>query len=411
VRILTVGNSPYNNTSSSVVHADLLKFLKDSEHDISAAVWHHVSSYYMFDENEQYWFEDGEERICELTILPAETSKVAVLYEHMKVFQPDVVISIGDYHEIDFIHAIKRMYPHLFKWLGILTVSSFPIKQTYKESLDYLDYVFCTSEGGLESLRSLTDVPCECQHFYPQREILGSGELSDCFNVVACLKNSQQSNLGIFLIVAAGIGENNSNIKFYVHTNVDDDGDYDLDYMKDGFPENLVFPDKFVSFYDGIPQKELMQKFAEADVFVDCSMTAATGLSAFEAMSQACIPLLSDTGAHIDLMNSISLSEHTSFYPYFKLEAIEFLGEREGILNIVSQTELYNKIIKAYKLWKESPLLCMKLKNNCQKRAKGLMSNKLVIEVEKMVRKVAAEGKLTLAVDSLKNKKDLAVVS
>lgn len=403
MRILTVGNSPYNNTSDSAVHSDLLKSLKNKGHNVSAAVWHHVSSYYMFDEDEKYWFEDGEEKICELIVLPAETSKVNVLYEHMKVFQPDVVVSIGDYHEIDFVYAVKRMYPQLFKWLGVLTISSFPIKQAYKEALDYLDYAFCTSEEGLKSFQNLTDVSCELQHFFPHREILGDTGISDTFNVVACLKNSQQSNLGMFLIVASGICKDHADIKFYIHTNVDDDGDYDLEYMRNkfDFPENLTFPDKFVSFYDGISQKELMRKFADADAFVDCSMTSATGLSAFEATLQGCIPLLSDTGAHIDLLKSVSLSEYTGLYPYYALSVVEFLGNKEGILNIVSQDELYRKIMKTYKLWKESPLYCVKLKTNCKKQAKGLMSDKLVKEIEKKAQDLVRQNKLVLAVDFL----------
>lgn len=413
MRILTVGNSPYNNTSDSAIHADLLKSLKNEGHDVSAAVWHHVSSYYMFDEDEKYWFEDGEEKICELIVLPAEPSKVNVLYEHMKVFQPDAVISIGDYHEIDFVYAVKRLYPQLFKWLGVLTISSLPIKQTHKEALDYLDYAFCTSRRGLESFQSLTDVSCELQHFFPNREILEDTGVSGTFNVVACLKNSQQSNLGTFLIVASGICKGHSDIKFYVHTNVDDDGDYDLEYMKShlGFPDNLVFPDKFVSFYDGIPQKELMQKFADADVFVDCSMTSATGLSAFEAMLQGCIPLLSDTGAHVELLKFVQMDNHTGLYPYFALDSVEFLGDKEGILNIVSQNELYRKIMKTYKLWKENPLHCMKLKTNCKKQAKGLMTGNLVKEIEKKTQDLVCQNNLVLAVDFLENKKDLRIVS
>jgi len=402
MNILTIGNSPYNNTSDSCIHRLLLKYLKKQGHDISAASWHHVESYYMREDDGKFYFDEDEERICEIISLPPDTAKVTVLYDYMKTFAPDVVISIGDYHEVDFIFAIKRMYPQLFKWISVLTIGSLPIKKSFKEALDYIDYAFLTSRSAWRDFSSLTDVPCEYLPFRPETGIVKNPELDDCFRVASCAKNSQQSNFGMLMETVAKFCNTADDIKWYIHTNVDDEGDYDLDFLRDRLSSQVIFPEKFVSFYDGVSHNELLEKFANADVFVDCSLTSATALTTYEACLQGCVPLVTGIGSNIDLLADLLLLHE------FTLDSIEFMGEREGLLHIVDKDNIYRKLISLYGGWKKDKDIFLKLREKCQEKIKGLTTDRLVKLIEGKAVEIQKYKYLSLNVDFFGDKKDSA---
>ena len=289
------------------------------------------------------------------------------------------------------------MYPNLFKWVAILAIASTPIDDKFKESLEYLDYAFVTSKQGLESFKLISRVQCEYLPFYPtleiNQDINRTLEITDKFRIIACSKNSQQSNFAALIQSIGRFLADYSDATAYVHANVNDDGEYDLEQLMSRFdPEGLInFPQEFTTFYDGISHADLMEKFASADLFVDCSMTAAVGLSAFEAMSVGCVPILTDIGAFHDLIEKEG----------FSLKGIEFLGQKEGVLTIVSQHEVYKEIKGAYAMWKKDPEKFLYLKKKCAETIKGLKQNNFVNNIKVVIKNLQNNNYSTLAVDIL----------
>ena len=111
----------------------------------------------------------------------------------MKQIQPQVVISIGDYHENYLTFHIKQMYPQLFKWVSVLAVCSLPINEKYKDSFDFADYVVLTNKESCNNFLQL----CHQKEFSylpfgPDEAIYSEvyNKKLDVFRVVSSLINS-----------------------------------------------------------------------------------------------------------------------------------------------------------------------------------------------------------------------------
>ena len=337
MRILTVGNSPFNNTANSRINAHLLKNLQKNGHVVAGSVWDHVVEYYMPEDGKLYFDSDGP--VCELFILENGEQKVGCFYEHMKKFAPDIVLSIGDCSDISFIYAIKRMYPNLFKWTTVLTPHSLPINPRYKDALDYLDYAFITSVSGYYRFSEFCNVEAK---YTPFRPVIKSPEIDfkNNFHIVASAKNSEQSNMGNLIAAVGKFVSWHLDSSAYIHTNVSDNGDYDLQLLKekhDWRQDSIYLPDEFVSFYDGIRHSLLIDRMAEGDIFVDCSMTSATGLSMFEAASSGCLLVAPSRGAAGDLLSNLD-----SDMSYI-LKGVDFIAQQEGSYHIISQNDIYRQ--------------------------------------------------------------------
>ena len=115
MRILTISASPYLLSKLGRINSCLLKHFKNAGNEVSAACWYYDKSYFLADDDGKFYF-DLEDRVCQIHPIDYDVTKsVKQVYEIIKNFQPDVVLSIGDYFETDFIHAIKSIYPRLFK--------------------------------------------------------------------------------------------------------------------------------------------------------------------------------------------------------------------------------------------------------------------------------------------------------
>ena len=334
----------------------------------------------MPDEDKKHYFDPDNKRICELFPLDGVESKVGFLYEQMKAFSPNVVISIGDYYEMSFIYEIKRAYPSLFRWIGIITPRSLPFQPSYKEQIDYLDYAFLTSKDGLSAFTKFCNVPCSYQPFWslgPETNFQ-IPETNNSLQIIACSKNSQQTNIGVLVSCLGQFLDQYEDVEAYIHTNINDEGDYNLENLlsRHDPKHRIAFPSEFVTFYDGVSNHVLFDKFSKSDVFIDCSLTSATALSAFEAVSAGCLPILVNRGASADLLQQLPESVP------FSLSPIEFLGEREGLLYMVSQGDLYTKLEQVYRIWKRWPERLQELKLKYVSLAKGLALNNFVDNVK-----------------------------
>lgn len=139
------------------------------------------------------------------------------------------------------------------------------------------------------------------------------------------------------------------NITGYLHTNINDPGDYDIHNLLKRYDENncIELPNKCISVNEGLTDEELNIEYNKSNIIIDCSVRSATALNIMEAAATGCIPVISNTG---------SLKEFVSELPEefrYIVKGEKFIGEREEELQIVSMDDLVDKINNLYDLWFE----------------------------------------------------------
>ncbi len=347
MRILTISASPYVLTRLGRLHASIISFLVDAGHDVSSAVWHHNKSYYMPDESDKKcYFEKDGRNIAELFLINAEGNKSVVdAYEVIKKVKPDLVISIGDYYEVSFISPIKALSPTLFRWISILTTAGDSIEPSYRESLDYMDLILVSTQDGLSYVKKTTPTPASWCPVGFDGDAFFSSEQPDLFRVMANIKNSQSCNLPAFLIGSAQfMSRVHNEAEIYLHTNVDESGDYRLRDLIENCNVEVILPRNVVTIHYGISDEDLRQEYSKSTVIVDPSMKSATAMCLLEGMACGCTPLAARTCASKDVLSD--------WNDYF-IDSVSFVGERHQKLEVVDSGSLAEKLEQMYYCFKE----------------------------------------------------------
>jgi hypothetical protein len=165
MNILTISASPYLLVRNGKINADIIKSLVNSGHQVSSAVWHHDESYFMPCTEGIHEYEENGKSICRLYPFTPKTDEASpVVYELMKTVHPEIVITIGDHKDTNFVSAIKSMYPNLFKWIAIYTTDCVGISKINKDAFEYADHVVTTTKFGFEQISSFANINGE---FFP----------------------------------------------------------------------------------------------------------------------------------------------------------------------------------------------------------------------------------------------------
>jgi hypothetical protein len=159
MKILTIGCSPYLMVRNGKINSDVIKKLVSDGHEVSSAVWHHDEGYFMPSDEGIHSYEEDGKLICQLyPFYPKREDASPFIYELMKVVQPNIVITIGDHRDTNFLFSIKAMYPTLFKWIAIYTIDCQGIPVVNKDAFEYADYVITTNEFSLKEISSFANI-------------------------------------------------------------------------------------------------------------------------------------------------------------------------------------------------------------------------------------------------------------
>ena len=329
MKILTIGASPYLLVRNGKMNADIIKFLVNKKHHVSSAVWHHDESYFMPTASGVHNYEDQDKVICKLYPFTPKTDEASpVIYELMKSVQPEMIITIGDYKDTNFVSAIKSMYPNLFKWIAIYTTDCGGITSFHKDAFEYADYIITTSKFGLDMLKSFANIDGD---YIPYGPSLDFKDLHIQRNGVMCsARNSQSSNIAAFIL-----GTQNLNCNKYLHTNLYDPGDYNIESLVEKFSnKNFQFTTDYCSINEGITVNKMCEIYNKHQVFVDCSIKSATALSMLEAMQCGCVPVGPAYGRVGEIINE--MPEGMQFF----LQYNRFIGQNEEEFAIVSTGQM-----------------------------------------------------------------------
>lgn len=349
MNILTIGASPYLLVRNGRINSGILRRLKQQGHNVVSAVWHHDEGYFLADETGIHRYEYENKAICNLIPFVNQGDEASpVIYEIMKKTAPDIVITIGDYKETDFVYSIKAMLPNLFKWIAIIPIDCLWINSNHKERLEYADCIVTTSSFGYSDITSLCNVSVKYIPYGPPDNFLqffGDKYPNHTMKIINSSKNAQSSNLGAF-VKAVGqvkslLGLSEEKIEAYLHTNLYDIGDYDLKLLIKRYGADIKLPECYISVKDGPSDIEMAEIYRSHDFIVDCSVKSATALSVLESMLSGCIPVGMNVGRVGEIISELP-EEFRLFVPYET-----YVGKLEEEYAVISIDGLAETLIRA----------------------------------------------------------------
>jgi len=334
MKILTIGASPYLLVRNGKINSDVIKRLVSDGHEVSSAVWHHDEGYFMPSEEGVHSYESNGNHICHLYPFTPKTDEASpFIYELMKAVQPQIVITIGDHKDTNFIYAIKAMYPTLFKWIAIYTIDCNGIQPVNKDAFEYADQVITTSEFALKEISSFANIEGNFIPYGPNHQVFKHNPDSKRNLVLCSARNSGASNLPAFIMAT-------NRLNSYIHTNLYDPGDCNIDNMKQRYKnDKLEYTTDFCSVKDGIEENRLVEIYNKSAIIVDCSIKSATALSLLEGMACGCVPVGLSYGRVGEIISEMP-KEMRLTVPYNV-----FVGQNEEEFAIVSTMEL-SKILE-----------------------------------------------------------------
>lgn len=360
MKVLVIGLSPYLLTSRSKVAALVMRYLYVKNFSVAGAAWAHDTSYFIPNESGDLTYEfeiDGYgTHAIPLKAFNRGDREAVEVYEIMENLRPDLVITVGDYGDFAYMKAVKMFYNRPFKWLWLLMNYSYPINEDNRELISNADGVLCTSQFGFDTVRNLYGkelidiayVGCNIKTFH----LLDKPLDGDRFHVMASGKCHQVDNLPMVIEAVAQARQENPAIDLYVHTNLHDRGDYDLELIKNRFdPESefIRFPDKCVSLYEGVTDKELADEMGMSDLYISVPLVSATSMTAFDAISCGCFPLLSDCGSNRDLAGILEGFSEEYIAEDFLVPCSKLMSAASSYLYVCDPQELAAKVLAASK--------------------------------------------------------------
>ena len=330
--ILTVGQSPHLNTSLSKLHRDFISGLKTDNHIETIATLHDIS---FFLPNQSGIFEYDGAKIH--PFLDDRGALSAFCINVMKNVQPNIVITFGERKEHNFMSVLKSFYPNLFKWIAVVTTVG-PFSSDIYE-LNLADAIVVTNKAAYASLgiNSITNTKIFYNPVGVDDKIFALESKNRKFSATYVCRNTLESNPGVFINTTA-----KSHIGSYLHSNIDDNGDYNLERLisQCGAGEYVSLPNNFVSVKEGLPDKILNDIYNAHFLVLDCSMQSKTGVSMIEGMLSGCVPVGPNFGAVGDIIESLP-EEYRFFVPYEKImwykEEEAAVVSEEGLMRVFKE--------------------------------------------------------------------------
>ncbi len=349
MKILTVSMSPYYLTRLGRINSSVIIDLKNKGHQVYSAVWAHDINYFK-QKDGKYYYEKDKKEICEIFPLYAKLDQVVPqFYQLFRKVKPDLIITISDYNEVDFVYSLKRLMPDQVKWLGVLACDATPINKDRYQVIRSVDYIISLNSDTYNEINIIKKVNNQyCPFGVDSQFWSGQKTINKVMKVLVVGKNSQLS--GVAIAIKAD-DQNNKFIKSqtYIHTNIDDKGQHNLKYLIDRYNSNAKLPQRFVSIKDGLSDLQMRELYLNHDVVVDLSFRSSSGISVLQAISCGCIPICTKVGGLKDIINSYDI------YCYHLSSSV-----------MISQFQQQYQVpqIQSYK---QCLLFCSKLFNNDQK--------------------------------------------
>ena len=364
-KVLIITSSPFNNTKLGRMCSQLMYYFRAKGIPVACAAWDHDTSWYVEDEEGVCWYEKEGNKIGPVyPVFNVGEGAANQLYDVIKKLQIDTVLSIGDFCNIEHIYAIKALEKEKIEWINILNNGSYPINENRIELINSIDYHILLNKCSDDEFKRIgVD---EDKYSLQRWGSVFSGEppkkKGDKFGIACVATNSNQSNLGCFITAVQNIKNNLSpekfeKLKFYLHTNLYDGGDYDIEYLLDrhGVRDCIELPEDFIGVNEGISGKKFKDKLSQYDVVIDCSCQSATGISVLDCMALGLVPIVSEIGALAEIGRE--MNKKTPVYCDHRISGLKFIAADEKFFYVTDDIDIMDSISDIYRLWASGSLL------------------------------------------------------
>jgi len=353
-KIVTLGLSPHLCLSDGRIHATVLEHLFREGHAVAAIGLNHDTDYFLSKNDKEgnlvHYYEFDKYQIP-LVPFNCVRDQAIGIHEIFKVFDPDMVITIGDFNSLLYMKAVKMFNEKPIQWLAIMSNYSYPISECGVELLDDMDGILCTNSSSFAMFNDLYKKDnIEQVHVGGYKSIVEPVRSKD-FRIIVTAQNTQSDNIPMVMQVASTLRTEIPELQLYLHTNVYDRGDFDLRLLKARFDPNdefIRFPDKCVSINEGYPEKDFQRELACSDVFISVAGNAPTGMAAMNAIACGCVPLLSDIGSHRDIAEDLAELSPKFKRSDFLVPCIEIMTRGEVYASICKPESLREKILNLH---------------------------------------------------------------
>lgn len=343
MKILTIGLSPYLTTARGRLHEIVMKNIFLNGHAISSIVWGHDTNYFIPDDNGKHYYsfkENGSEYKIPLNPTNRTAKESIFIYEMISQTKPDLVVLVGDISDFSFVKAVKMFLVNPVKWVGIHSEYSTPINEKKTELLEYFDGILCTCPSAYDRIKEIANVGVlDWSYVGCDDSVFKNYDNKDEFQIMTTGKNVQTDNLPVVMEVVSQVKKNIPEIKLYVHANVYDQGEYDLNLLKQRFDPNdefISFPESYVSINEGLSDIEYAKEISKSSLFINPHMVSATSMTILEALSCGTEVLATNCGSNLDISEECSNVN--------LIDSHKFVANEESYLYICDEKSLFNLI-------------------------------------------------------------------
>ena len=342
MKILTCGISPYILLSNGNLHKNIIEHIYKKRFSIASLVWSHDTTLNVPTENGYTYEFLINEKKHQIPILPFNRGKneSIEIYEHIKQLDPDCFLTIGKISDHLYIKAVKMFALQNKKWIAVITDGDVNLENEESQILDDADYIICTSFISYQKLKQIYSEKIDFQFvgsdFKVNQELISNEKVS----VLGLGKTCQSDNLNAIIESV-----NDLEVDLRIHANTFEQGEIDLEFSKNNSDnENIFFPEKYVSVFDGFSKEEMCNIYKKTDIFVYSQMETNTLMSVFESISCGCFPLMirTPTTEHLAYL----LEEHFKIIKKddFLFNSIRLLNTGNSYLYIADSKDIAEKI-------------------------------------------------------------------
>lgn len=312
MKVLTISDSPNIFSGLARVHRHVIDALVENGHSVLPCSW------YGYDHDTlqliqmkklkppAIYYKSGEAEIQMLALYKRKRdSDLAALYEIVKMAQPDMIVTVGDYWDFYYMQALKIKCDYAFKWVPYLTIETDEIDDNLKSMFRYADAIIVPTKYGKDVLASETDKPIHVvgygvdSAFYRKgdEERAALREARDCtdkIRFITVAQNTSRKSLPILMQAVRIICHRDPERKmqFYVHSNINgvdpqEKSLFDLPSIakKLGVEDWFVFPEDCTSIFGAPSDSVICDEYNASDFFITPSICEGFGLPLVESMA------------------------------------------------------------------------------------------------------------------------------
>jgi len=284
MKIIIISHTPYMQTDNGIISKIVIDKLYNN-FDISCIGFNHNIDIFSNKDGE-YYYEDK----CKIYPINENISNESVLeiFTIINAIKPDIVISIGDTFESEYIYAIKNLSSYSFKHINILLIDSFrnDFHDKNIKNINLSDKIIVTNLWAENYLNS-KDINSEFLSVDTKDIFYKEVENKNAKILLKCLNDSYNNIIPILELL-------NEYFKGNVTCVLNEDrADYSVSSLKEKY-KNVKFYNKYISIYDGLLDNDINDLYNNHDIFINLASKDSSAISAREAMKAGCLTVLID---------------------------------------------------------------------------------------------------------------------